>query len=109
MKKFILSITLLLFTKLIMAQAPMTADQKADEAVNKLKTEVGLTDDQIPKVKEITVDRITKVTAAVKKNGADKQKLQFDNKRIFEEWETKLKGILTEDQYNKYLQAKSKK
>ena len=60
-------------------------------------------------IKTITVDRITKVTAANKKNGADKQRLQFDNKRIFEEWETKLKEILSEEQYAKYVQSKNKK
>jgi protein CpxP len=109
MKKLFLSLTLFLFTTLAIAQSPMTPDQKADETVNKLKTEIALTDEQIPKVKEITVERITKVTAANKKNGADKQKLQFDNKRIFGEWETKLKGILTEEQYAKYVQSKNKK
>lgn len=109
MKKIVLSLTLFLVTTFAIAQSPVTPDQKADETVNKLKTEVALTREQVPKVKEITVERITKVTAANKKNGADKQRLQFDNKRIFEEWETKLKAILTEDQYAKYVQSKSKK
>ncbi len=109
MKKIVLSLTLFLVTTLAIAQSPVTPDQKADETVNKLKTEVALTEEQVPKVKEITVERITKVTAANKKNGADKQRLQFDNKRIFEEWEAKLKAMLTEDQYAKYVQSKSKK
>lgn len=86
----------------------MTAEQKADESVTKLKTELSLTDDQVVKVKTITVDKINKVTAAHKKNGADKSRLQAANKLIQEEYETSLKGIVTEEQFNKYLSSKGK-
>ena len=88
------------------AKSPMTAEQKADETVTKLKTELTLTDDQVTKVKAITVERINKVTAAHKKIGADKSRLNSANKQIYDEWESKLKGILTEDQYTKYLASK---
>ena len=87
-------------------KSPMTADQKADEVVAKLKSELALTDEEVPKVKVITVDKINKVTAAHKKNGADKSRLQSANKLIQEEWETQLKGIVTEEQYSKYLASK---
>jgi|SRR6187402_248175 len=106
MKNIILSLTLLLFSTIVFAQAPVTAEQKAEETVTKLKTELALTDDQIPKVKAITVDRINKITAAKKKNGADKPRMQSDSKRIFDEWETQLKAILTEAQYNTYSSKK---
>ncbi|MDB5272512.1 MAG: hypothetical protein JWO58_879 [Chitinophagaceae bacterium] len=88
------------------SKSPMTAEQKADEAVTKLKTELALTDDQVTKVKAITVEKINKVTAAHKKNGADKSRLNSANKQIYDEWEAKLKGILTEEQYSKYLASK---
>jgi len=84
----------------------MTAEQKADESVARLKTDLSLTDDQVAKVKVITVDKINKVTAAHKKNGADKNRLQAANKLIQDEYETQLKGIVTEDQFNKYLSSK---
>lgn len=89
------------------SQAPVTAEQKADEVVGKMKSSLSLTDDQVPKVKEITVDRIEKVTEARKKYGADRTRIQSANKLIFDEWETKLKGILTLEQYNKYVESKS--
>lgn len=104
---------LILFVSFQAAQAQtnqpkqmMTAEQKAEENVAKLKTELGLTDEQVPKVKAITVDKINKVTAAHKKNGADKSRLQAANKLIQDEYETSLKGILTEDQFSKYLSSK---
>lgn len=84
----------------------MTAEQKADETVTKLKTELSLSDEQVTKVKAITVEKINKVTAAHKKNGADKNRLQAANKLIQDEYETQLKGIVTEDQFNKYLTSK---
>lgn len=87
-------------------KAMMTAEQKADESVNKLKTELSLNNEQVTKVKVITVDKINKVTAAHKKNGADKSRLQAANKLIQDEYETQLKGIVTEDQFNKYLAMK---
>jgi predicted S18 family serine protease len=87
-------------------KSPMTAEQKADEAVTKLKTELALSDDQVTKVKAITVEKINKVTAAHKKIGADKSRLNSANKQIYDEWEVKLKTILTPDQYNKYLASK---
>lgn len=86
----------------------MTAEQKADESVNKLKTELSLSDEQVTKVKAITVDKINKVTAAHKKNGADKSRLQAANKLIQDEYETSLKGIVTEEQFNKYLASKGR-
>jgi ABC-type transporter MlaC component len=112
MKKTFLLATLLLigftfsYAQSNQTKAPMTADQKADEVVAKLKNEIGLTNEQLPKVKAITVEKINKVTAAHKKNGADKTRLQSANKLILEEWESQLKGIITEEQYKKYLTNK---
>ncbi len=88
---------------------PMTAEEKADETVSKMKPELQLTDDQVAKVKTATVEKINKVTAAHKKAGADKNKLQASNKLIMEEYEKQLQTILTEEQYKKYLASKGQK
>lgn len=108
MKNIFLAITFLFISTFVLGQAPMTTDQKAEETVSKLKTDLSLTDEQIPKVKAITVDRITKITAAKKKNGADKPRMQADSNKIFAEWETQLKTILTEGQYATYIATKNK-
>ena len=90
-------------------KSQLTPEEKADETVAKLKTDIALTDEQTPKVKAITVDRINKVTAAHKKYGADKQRLQAALKLIFDDWEAQLKIIVNEEQYKKYLATKSQK
>jgi protein CpxP len=112
MKITFLSVLFSFFSLVLFAQqkptmSSMTPEQKADEIVAKLKTDVGLTDEQIPKVKAISLDRVNKNTAAFKKIGPnDKARLLAANKSVLAEWETQLKAILTEDQYAKYLQTK---
>jgi len=88
--------------------APQTADQKADEVVAKLKNDIQLTDEQVPKVKTITLDRINKITDATKKYGKDKNRLNAAKTKIFNEWETQLKSTVTEDQFKKYLGTKGR-
>lgn len=98
--------SVVLFAQQKPAMSAKSPEQKADEIVAKLNTSVGLTDEQIPKVKAISVDRVTKNTEAFKKIGPnDKARLAAANKLVLADWETQLKGILTEDQYAKYLQA----
>ncbi len=112
MKTILLSLLLTFISIGMQAQqkatlSKATPDQKADEIVAKLKTDLGLTDEQVPKVKAISLERINKNTEAFKKIGPnDKARLLAANKKILGEWEAQLKGILTEDQYNKYLGTK---
>ncbi len=112
MKTILLSLFLTFCLATVFAQqkptmSSMTAEQKADEIVAKLNTNVNLTQDQLPKVKAISLERVNKNTAAFKKIGPnDKARLLATNKSILAEWEVQLKGILSEDQYNKYLQTK---
>jgi hypothetical protein len=112
MKTFILSFLFLFGSVVLFAQqkpalSNTSPEQKADEIVQKLNSSVSLTDEQIPKIRTISIDRVNKNTAAFKKIGPnDKARLQAANKINLEEWETQLKGILTEDQYNKYLQSR---
>jgi hypothetical protein len=109
MKHLVLFIALLGgFTFTFSQGVPQTADQKADEVVTKLKNDIQLTEEQVPKVKTITLDRITKVTDATKKYGKDKNRLNAAKTKIFDEWEAQLKTIVTEDQFKKYLASKGK-
>ncbi|HVD96585.1 MAG TPA: hypothetical protein VNB90_00180 [Cytophagaceae bacterium] len=88
-------------------QAPVTADQKADQVVSKLKDNLSLSDEQVTNIKGITLNRIAKVTDARKKYGADKQRVQSASKLAYDEWENQLKGILTTEQYNKFIETKN--
>lgn len=111
MKTIILSFCFLIGSIVVMAQqkpamSNKTPEQKADEIVAKVNERVGLTDEQLPKVKAISIERVNKNTAAFKKIGPnDKARLTAANKLILDEWEIQLKGILTEDQFAKYIQA----
>jgi len=87
----------------------LTPDQKADKITARLKTELSLTDAQVPQVKQATLTRINQAADAKTKAGADKQALGQQRKQIFQSWETQMKGILTPDQYNTYLAKKEEK
>jgi protein CpxP len=109
MKKFLLALFLLISGYSYGQQAKsqmMTPEQKANETVTKLKSEISLTDEQAAKVKTITIDRVNKITANHKKYGSDKTRIQAANQVVFEEWEAQLKAIVTPEQYEKYLSTK---
>lgn len=124
MKKVIFMIALVLFSVSLQAQnnaekgktkdktqkaKNLTPEEKADKITNRLKTELTLTEEQTPKVKQATLNRINQVTAAKTKAGEDKKVFGQERKKIFQSWETEMKGILTEDQYKTYLVKKEEK
>jgi len=109
MKKIILALFLLISGYSYGQQAKsqmLTPEQKADETVTKLKSEITLTDEQATKVKTITVDRVNKITANHKKYGSDRVRIQAANKMVMDEWEGQLKTIVTPEQFEKYLSTK---
>jgi len=87
----------------------VTSAERADKITARLKTELTLTDEQVPKVKRITEDRITQAEAAKSKAGEDKKQFGQERKKIFQAWEQEFKGILTESQYSTYLVKKEEK
>jgi periplasmic protein CpxP/Spy len=87
----------------------LTPEEKATKITNRLKTELALTDEQTPKVNQATLSRINQVAAAKTKAGDDKKIFGQERKKIFQSWETEMKGILTADQYKTYLVKKEEK
>lgn len=111
MKKILLAFFLMLGSLSLSAQekpklTATSSEQKADEIVQKLNASVSLTEEQLPKVQSISVDRINNNTAAYKKIGPnDRARLSAATKMNLTEWETKLKEILTAEQYAQYLKG----
>lgn len=87
----------------------LTPEEKADKIINRLKAELTLTENQLDPVKKATLTRLNQVEAAKAKAGEDKKAFGQERKKIFQSWETELKGILTPDQYNAYLAKKEEK
>jgi protein CpxP len=89
----------------------LTPEERAAKHTEKMKTELTLTDDQISKVKAITLTRAQKIDEVRAKYAAAKDKANFktERKAAFQAWETDLKGILTPEQLSKYEAKKAEK
>jgi len=87
----------------------LTPEERAEKITGRLKTELSLTEEQTPKVKQATLNRITQVEAARTKAAGDKKVFGAERKTIFQNWESEMKGILTSEQYSTYLAKKEEK
>lgn len=93
--------TLVLFLMLTLnANAQDKVSEGATAVTNQMKTQLGLNDGQYNQVLEINKSFLTKAVEANKlPNKSDKTK---KIKTLSDERETKLKSVLTDDQYKKF-------
>ncbi|MCU0428544.1 MAG: hypothetical protein MUF42_01105 [Cytophagaceae bacterium] len=93
------------------AKKNMSPEERADKITGRLKSEMGLSDDQMPKVKEITLARTKKMAELRAKyaNSQDKTAFKAERKAIFESWQSDLKSSVNPDQYAKYEAKKAER
>ncbi len=84
----------------------LTPEEKATKITNRLKTELSLTDEQVPKVNAVTLTRVKQATEAKTKTAEDKKAFGQQRKTIFQSWETEMKTILTPEQFATYQTKK---
>lgn len=108
MKQIILSLVAVMITAGAYAQDSSKVKRSPEEMANrkadKLKTELGLSDDQRGKVYTVFLDKINKREAiqAKYKDSKDKKAMKAEMKTVEETAETNLKGILTTEQFTKW-------
>jgi len=78
-----------------------TPDDRANKITAKLKEVLVLTDDQVIKVKAITLTRVNSIKAAKVTSKDNKEAFGQERKKIFIAWNASLKEILTADQMAK--------
>jgi len=81
---------------------------RAEKRIEKMKTELSLSDAQATKVKAALVTKMTKMQALKEKAGDDKVD-KTERKTIKTAFETELKSILSSEQFTKYEQMKADK
>lgn len=81
---------------------------RAEKHVQKMKTELSLSDTQTPKVKAALVTKMTKMQALKEKAG-DAKVDKTERKAVKTAFETELKSILSSEQFTKYEQIKADK
>ena len=88
------------------AQQKMTPDQRVQMRMDKMKTELSLTDDQVSKIKPILMDAQQKMTA-LRNSGGDPESMKAQRKTIMADSDKQVTALLTTDQQQKYNTMKS--
>ena len=109
MKKFFVVSCLLMFAFMVSAQqgggqrGQMTPERLA-QRYEQYKKEMNLTDKQLDDIKKIEADYRTKMTAMREKIGDDREKMREEMTKLRNEQNEKVKPLLKEDQYKKYVE-----
>jgi Spy/CpxP family protein refolding chaperone len=76
--------------------------------LKKMKEALTLTDQQVPKIRAIILDKNQKIEAVKTKyaNSTDKKAMHEEMKMINDQKENELKAMLTPEQYAKHVQLK---
>lgn len=106
--KAIVSVVALVLAFTLNASAQDRAASGAQRMTDNMKTELKLTDDQYAKVFEINKEFVGKSQEA-RKNNVDRKQAGESIKVLNDERETKLKTVLTEEQFTSYLAKKEEK
>lgn len=113
MKKSILIIATAMFALVGFAQTSTkttkTPEEIATKRSEKLKTDLGLSDDQKTKVHTAIVETVTKVREIKAKYPNDKKAAAKEIKVVRENYKTTMKGILTAEQFTKWEASKKDK
>lgn len=83
------------------------AAEGAKRVTDKMKTELSLTEAQYPKVEQINKDFMEKAKAG--RTVTDKVEREKSVKALADDRDTKLKAVLTEDQFKTYSDKKAAK
>lgn len=84
----------------------LSPEERADKITLRLKEKLSLTEEQTPKVKQITLTRVNAIKAAKDASKDDKKAFGQERKKLVQAWEVDLKGILTPEQFTKYTAYK---
>ncbi|MCS6824848.1 MAG: DUF4890 domain-containing protein [Cytophagaceae bacterium] len=108
-KKFFLIFILVAAYAIAIAQgkkwSDLTPEEKAEKLTNRMKNDYNLSDEQASKVKQLNLERFTKIAAAKRKYTIDQKKeYQQERKMINQQFNQGLKSVLTDEQYQKHLQ-----
>jgi heme/copper-type cytochrome/quinol oxidase subunit 2 len=106
--KAMVSVVALVLAFTVNASAQDKAANGAQKMTDNMKTELKLTDVQYGKVLEINKNFTDKASEA-RKSTTDKKAAKAAIKGFNEERETKLKAVLTEEQFKAYLAKKEEK
>ncbi|HSZ25879.1 MAG TPA: hypothetical protein VK766_09185 [Cytophagaceae bacterium] len=104
---FLLSFVFTVSAQNTPSQAKKTPEQKASMAADRIKADLGLTDDQRQKVYTAKLNQLTQKEAIKTKYNNNLQAGEADFKANNDAFKASMKTILTPDQYTKWSAKKS--
>jgi Spy/CpxP family protein refolding chaperone len=108
MKKIFVACCLLMFAFMVSAQQggqrrQMTPEQ-LEQRYEQMKKDLNLTDKQLGEIKKIEANFRTKMQEVREKAGGDREKMREEMTKLRNEQNAKVKPLLKEDQYTKYVE-----
>jgi hypothetical protein len=93
------------------AYANMTPEQRADAMSKRLTEQLTLTPDQTEKVRQVSLSQSQQMAAVRAKYASsdDRQAMRPEMQALRDQQDTKLKEILTAEQYTKYTQTRDER
>ena len=87
---------------------PKSAQERTEKATEKWTKELGLSAEQVEKVKVILMEKNETVDAVKTKkaSGVDKKEYKGDRKEAMDKRDEQMKAVLTPEQYTKYLSVR---
>ena len=113
MKKIFIVGCLLMFAFMVSAQQGggqgrgMSPEQQAERYAT-MKKELGLTDDQLDKIKKIDEEFNPKMRELFEKYRDDRDKMMEERTKLVEARNAKVKPLLSAEQYTKYVEMTSR-
>lgn len=86
-----------------------TPEERAELQAQKLAKKFNLTADQTAKIRQISLDKANRMESLKAKNKENRQATGAEMKEIKSNWETELKGVLTQDQYAQFVKERDEK
>jgi len=113
MKKIFVASCLLMFAFMVSAQQGggqrgQMSPERLAQYYEQMKKDLSLTDKQLDDIKKIEADYRTKMTSAREKAGDDREKMREEMTKLRTEQNAKVKPLLKEDQYTKYVEMQTR-
>ena len=86
-----------------------TPEERAEMQAQKLTKKYNLSADQTARIRQISLDKATRMEALKTKNKENRQATGVEMKEIKASWEGQLQSILTQDQYAQYVKERDEK
>lgn len=108
MKKNVLLMAMMMVSSIIFAQKNADRSAMAEKQAGKMKTDLSLTEEQFTRIKEINEKFSSNQARLLADTAMTRENVRLERKRMQDERNTQIKGVLTEEQFSQWTAMKAK-